>query len=155
MKAHPAEARYTDSAAVARLDGGLKVRVAAPDGRTITTDMAKSVGGADTAVSPGWLLRVALAACDTTLIAMRAATLGVELTELEVTIDSKSNDFGILGIDDAVPAGPLSVRTRVKARATGASDSQVRELVEWAVEHCPVSDATKRATPVTLEIEVA
>lgn len=42
---------------------------------------------------------------------MRAAMLGVEMDEIEVSIDSESNDYGILGIDDSTPAGPLSVRS--------------------------------------------
>jgi len=153
LRTHPDEARYTDSTAVARLDGGLKVTVTAPDGRTITTDMSKGIGGGDTAVSPGWLFRAAIAACDVTLIAMRAAMLNLDLTEVEVTVDSESNDHGILGIDHAVPAGPLSVRTRVKARAAGIDAERLGELVEWAVAHCPVCDATKRAVPVTVEID--
>lgn len=152
LRDHPEEARYTDSAAVATLDEGLRVTVSAPDGRKITTDMSKGVGGTDTEPSPGWLFRAALAACDTTLIAMRAAMLGVELDEVEVSIDSESNDYGILGIDDSTPAGPLRVRTKVRVRARGADGSAVRELVEWAIAHCPVCDATKRAVPMTLEI---
>ncbi len=152
---HPEEARYTDSAAVATLDEGLKVTIPAPDGRRITTDMPKGVGGADSAPSPGWLFRAALAACDATLIAMRAAMLGLELDEIEVSIDSESNDYGILGIDDSTPAGPLSVRTKVRVRAGDADASTVRELVDWAVAHCPVSDATKRAVPMTLETDAA
>jgi uncharacterized OsmC-like protein len=150
---HPEEARYTDSAAVATLGEGLRVTVSAPDGRKITTDMPKGVGGTDTAPSPGWLFRAALAACDVTLIAMRAAMLGVQLDEVEVGIDSESNDYGILGIDGSTPAGPLSVRTRVRVRAKDADASEMRELVEWAVAHCPVCDATKRAVPMTLEID--
>lgn len=62
LKAHPDEARYTDSAAVARLESGLKVTVTAPNGRSITTDMSRGVGGSDSAQSPGWLFRAALAA---------------------------------------------------------------------------------------------
>ena len=115
LTTNPGEARYTDSA-VATLEGGLKVRVAAPDGREIETDMPKGVGGEDSAPSPGWLFRGALAASDTTFIAMRAAMLGVELTDVEVTIDSESNDHGILGIDESVPAGPLSVRTHASGQ---------------------------------------
>lgn len=149
---HPEEARYTDSAAVATLDEGLKVTVSAPDGRKIATDMPKGVGGDDSAPSPGWLFRAALAACDTTLIAMRAAMLGVQLDEVEVSIDSESNDYGILGIDDSTPAGPLSVRTKVRVRAKDTDASAIRDLVDWAVAHCPVCDATKRAVPMTLEI---
>jgi uncharacterized OsmC-like protein len=152
---HPDEARYTDSPAVATLDDALKVTVTDPDGRSVTTDMPKGVGGADSAPSPGWLFRAALAACDTTLIAMRAAMLGVELDRLEVTVDSVSNDYGILGIDDSTPAGPLSVRTSVKVTAKDADAAAIRELVEWAVAHCPVADGTKRAVPMTLEIESA
>jgi uncharacterized OsmC-like protein len=155
LTANPGEARYTDSAAVATLEDGLKVRVAAPDGREIETDMPTGVGGEDSAPSPGWLFRAALAACDTTLIAMRAAMLGVELTDVEVTIDSESNDHGILGIDESVPAGPLSVRTRVRIAAEDADAQDVRQLVEWAVAHCPVCDATKRAVPMSLEIDAS
>jgi uncharacterized OsmC-like protein len=155
LTANPSEARYTDSPAVATLESGLRVRVAAPDGREIETDMPNGVGGEDTAPSPGWLFRAALAACDATLIAMRAAMLGVELTGVEVTIDSESNDYGILGIDESVPAGPLSVRTRVKVAPTAADAEGVRQLVEWAVAHCPVCDATKRAVPMALEIEAS
>jgi uncharacterized OsmC-like protein len=152
LRDHPEEAGYTDSAAVATLDQGLRVTVSDPDGRKTTTDMSKGVGGTDTAPSPGWLFRAALAACDTTLIAMRAAMLGVELDGVEVSIDSESNDYGILGIDDSIPAGPLSVRTKVRVRAKGADASAIRDLVEWAVAHCPVCDATKRAVPITLQI---
>ena len=155
LSANRADARATDSTVVARLDERLKVTVTAPDGRQVTTDMVESVGGTDAAVSPGWLFRAALASCDTTLIAMRAAMLGVELTDVEVTVDSESDDLGILGIDDTVPAGPLSVRTRVRVSAKDGDPAALRELVEWAVEHCPVFDATKRAVPVSLEIEVA
>jgi uncharacterized OsmC-like protein len=150
---HPGEARYTDSAAVATLADGLRVTVSDPDGREIVTDMPKGVGGTASAASPGWLFRAALASCDATLIGMRAEMLGVVLTEVEVTIDSESNDHGILGIDESVPAGPLSVRTRVRVRAENADEATLTELVEWAVGHCPVCDATKRAVPMTLEID--
>ncbi len=151
---NPGEARYTDSTAVAVLDEGLKVSVKAPDGRSVKTDMPPGVGGDDSAPSPGWLFRAAIAACDTTLIAMRAAMLGVELESVSVTIDSESDDLGILGIDASVPAGPLSVRTIVQVSAKDVSADEIRDLVEWAVAHCPVCDATKRAVPLTLEIEV-
>lgn len=153
LRANPDEARYTDSPATATLDSGLKVTVTGPDEAKVVTDMPTGVGGTDTAPSAGWLFRAALASCDAALIVMRAAMIGVELTEVEVTIDSESNDFGILGIDESVPAGPSSVGTRVRIRAVDADPSTLRELVNWAVAHCPVADATKRAVPLTLEID--
>jgi uncharacterized OsmC-like protein len=152
---HPDEAKYTDSEAVATLEEGLRVKVHDPSGRMVETDMTKGVGGEDAAPSAGWLFRAALAACDTTLIAMRAAMLGVELTDVRVTIDSESNDHGILGIDESIPAGPLSVRTRVRVAAKDTDEQSLRELVDWAIAHCPVCDAAKRAVPMTIEIDVA
>ena len=85
---HPEQARSTDSAATATLVEGLVVRVTGPKGATITTDMVPSVGGTATAPSPGWLLRAAEASCVVTLIAMRAAMLGILLYALDVTVDS-------------------------------------------------------------------
>src|SRR4051794_8188613 len=91
LTAHPDQARSTDSVATAKLVDGLIVRVTGPGGESVTTDMVPSVGGTATAPSPGWLLRAAEASCVATLIAMRAATLGVALDVLEVTVDSESN----------------------------------------------------------------
>jgi uncharacterized OsmC-like protein len=148
---HPAEARYTDQSATVVMESGLRFRAEFPDG-IISTDMPASVGGRASAPSPGWLWRASLAACEATLIKMRAASLGVAVDRLEVTVDSESDDRGILGLDDSVPAGPLSGRVHVQITAPGASPAQVRELVEWADRHCPVSEGFRRAIPLGLEI---
>ena len=150
VTAHPDEARYTDSAATAILSEGLAVTVTGPDGVVIRTDMPNSVGGHGTGPSPGWLLRAAQASCLATLIAMRAAQLGLEHGPIEVVVDSESDDRGILGIDESVPAGPLSSRARVKVDVAGGSRE---EIVSWADDHCPVQDAVRRAVPSTVTLE--
>lgn len=155
LSQHPDDARSTDSAATATIVGGLVVQVTGPGGASITTDMVSSVGGTATAPSPGWLLRAAEASCVTTLIAMRAATLGIELDTLEVTVDSESDDRGLLGIDDAVPAGPLSGRVLVRLTAAGADAATLEEIAHWGVKHCPVCDALERAVPVTTVVTTA
>ena len=71
-----------------------------------------------------------------------------------MTVYSQSDDLGILGIDDGVPAGPLSVSVRVKVGSNGNEPGRVREIVTWAHDHCPLCDVTKRAVPIELEIEV-
>lgn len=154
LTAHPDEATYTDAAAVARLGEGLLVQVTGPHGASITTDMARSVGGAASAPSPGFYFRAAQASCVAVVIAMRAAQEGVRLGRLEVTVDSTSDDRGILGLDPAIPAGPL--RSRVHVRVSGdASHEQLGAIVRWGIEHCPVCDAVKRAVPVDVEVELA
>ena len=153
LRAHPAEARYTDTAASATLVDGLAIRVRGPAGEEITTDMSPSVGGSGTGPSPGWLLRAAAASCVATLTAMRAAMVSVELDELEVIVDSESDDRGILGIDESVPAGPLSGRIEVRIRALGDVQSgQLEKIARWGVEHCPVRDALERAVPIKVEV---
>ena len=153
LTANPSEARYTDSAAVATLGDGLRVRVSGPAGEAVATDMAPSVGGSGSAASPGWLLRAAQASCVVTLIAMRAALDGVALERLEVTVDSESDDRGILGLDPAIPAGPLRSRVRVVAKGD-ASRQRLDEIVRWGIDHCPVCDAVKRAVPINVEVEI-
>ena len=103
LTANPAEATYRDGAATAIVEDGLRIRVDGPDGAMITTDMVKGIGGGGSAPSPGGLFRASYAACVATLITMRAAESGLELSGLEVAVDSESNDFGILGIDSLTP----------------------------------------------------
>jgi uncharacterized OsmC-like protein len=150
---HPAEARYTDSVATATLEGGLRIKTEGPSGERISTDMPPSVGGTGSAPSPGWLFRAALASCEATLIAMRAAVQNIELSRLEVAVDSESDDRGILGIDEAVPAGPLRIRVRVKLASPQASKADLRQIAEWGERHCPVSDAARRPIETSMEVE--
>jgi uncharacterized OsmC-like protein len=152
LSQHPDGARSTDSAAVATLVDGLVTRVTGPDGATMTTDMVPSVGGTASAPSPGWLLRAAEASCVATLIAMRAAMLEITLDTLEVTVDSVSDDRGLLGIDDAVPAGPLTARVHVRLAGPDVDAATLDEVARWGVKHCPVCDAIEREVPVTVEV---
>jgi uncharacterized OsmC-like protein len=154
LSQQPEDARSTDSPAVATLVDGLVVRVTGPDGATVTTDMVPSVGGTASAPSPGWLLRAAEASCVVTLIAMRAAVLGISLDSVEVTVDSESDDRGILGIDETVPAGPLSGRVAVRLGAAGVEPATLEAIAHWGVKHCPVCDALERPVALTTEVAV-
>jgi uncharacterized OsmC-like protein len=155
LSANPAEARYRDSAATASVENGLRVRVSGADGASMTTDMVTGVGGGGSAPSPGWMFRAAYASCVATLIAMRAAEEGWSLGGLEVTVDSESDDRGILGLDASVPSGPLSVRVAIVGSVTGADAALARAAIEAAIAHCPVHDAVVRAVPVEVFVEMA
>jgi uncharacterized OsmC-like protein len=150
---HPDEARYTDSVARATLGDALRVEVEGPDGLRITTDMPSAIGGLQAEPSPGWLYRAAMASCVASTVAMEAAREGVDLRSLQVEVDSESDDRGILGMDEAVPAGQLSTRVRVTIEADGVAEARLREIVERGASRCPSYDATKRAVDVSLEIE--
>jgi uncharacterized OsmC-like protein len=149
---HPDEARYRDSPARARIESGLRVEVTGPNGEHLTTDMPAGIGGTATAPSPGWFLRAAAASCVASLVAIRAAATGVNLRSVDVTVDSESDDRGILGLDPSIPAGPLSTRIVVEIDADGVEGEGVEALGRWAVEHCPVSDAIARAVQLVVEV---
>ena len=151
---NPSDAKSTDSSATASIEDGLRCVVRGPGGAEVHTDMVTSIGGGNTAPSPGWLLRAATASCVATLIGMKAALEDVQLGDVEVTVDSKSDDLGILGIDENVPAGPLSVSVRVTVGTNGNDPEKVREVVAWAHDHCPLCDLTKREVPMTLETKL-
>jgi uncharacterized OsmC-like protein len=149
---NPDQAVYRDSPARARLSNGLATTVTGPDGAEARTDMPTSVGGGNAAPSHGWLLRAAEASCLATLVAMRAASEGIELRSVDVTVDSESNDLGILGLDADVPAGPLSTRVVVAIDAPGHPPVEIEALAGWALEHCPVTDAVARPVPIELQV---
>ncbi|MDO8484599.1 MAG: OsmC family protein [Candidatus Limnocylindrales bacterium] len=113
--------------------------------------MPPGIGGTATAPSPGWFLRAAEASCVASLIAIRAAAVGVALGSVEVEVDSESDDRGILGLDPEIPAGALSTRVMVAIDAPGLDRPALEELVRWAVEHCPVTETVSRSVPLEIE----
>ena len=154
LSQHPDEARYRDSSARARLGAGLRVDVTGPTGERLTTDMPRAIGGTAAVPSPGWYFRAAAASCVASLIGIRAAAQGFTLAPdtVEVTVDSESDDRGILGIDDQVPAGALSIKVVVRIDAP-VLDRKTREAIaRWAVDHCPVTDSVRRAIDLDVQL---
>jgi uncharacterized OsmC-like protein len=153
ISADPAKAKAKITPATARLTEGLKCEVTGPQGQRVLTDMPPAMGGAASAPNPGWYLRGAIASCTATVIAMRAARLGIALETLEVTVDSEADNRGILGLDESISAGQTAVRTTVKIRGNAEAQA-LRELVAWADAHSPVGCTMKDGPPCTLEIQV-
>ena len=151
---HPDEARYRDSAATARLGSGLRVEVTGPAGEQLSTDMPRGIGGGASVPSPGWFLRAAAASCVASLVGIRAATLGIELGpgDVEVIVDSESDDRGILGLDHSIAAGALSMKVVVRISGTKLGSDARTALARWALDHCPVTDTAARPVPIELEV---
>jgi uncharacterized OsmC-like protein len=154
IAADPAKARPKNAPATARLVAGLQCELNGPYDWRLSTDMPPAMGGAASGPNPGWLLRGALASCTATVIAMRAAKLGIALSNLEVSVDTDSDLRGILGMDPKVSARHAAMRMKVKISAPGQSPEALRELVEWAEAHSPVSCTVKQAPACSLDVEV-
>jgi uncharacterized OsmC-like protein len=152
ISADPSRAR-AKSAATARLTEGLKCAVTGPRGEQVHTDMPQALGGSASAPNPGWLLRAAMASCATTVIATRAAKLGISLSTLEVTVESESDQRGLLGLDDKVSAALGAWRMKVTI-AGSAEPQMLRELVKWADAHSPVGCTMTHGAACALDVDV-
>ncbi len=154
LQSNPQSGACTDSAARAALMEGLRIEVRGPNGQHMVSDMPPAVGGRSSAPGPGWYFRAAVASCTATIIAIRAAAVGIALDRLEVEVESRSDDRGMLGVDDTVPPGPLSFRMDIEIAAGGADPQALRGLAEWGVAHSPMADAFHRAVPMDVSIVV-
>jgi uncharacterized OsmC-like protein len=154
LVANPADGNCTDTFASAKLVQGLRMQVTGPTGQAVQTDMPAGVGGEASAPSPGWLMRAGAAACTSTVIVLRAADLGVTLDSVEVKVASQSNDCGLFGVGDDIPAGPLSASMEVRISAKGVDETVLKDIVTWAVAHSPVADALQRTVPLTVATTV-
>ena len=152
--AHPEDAKSEDKPARATLVSGLRISVEGPGSWSLATDMPTALGGEGSAPSPGWLRRAAQAACEATMIAIAAAREGISLDRLEVTVGSVSDDRGMLGLSDEAPAGPTDSWAQVTISAKGVPHERLRQVVEWAEAHSPVTDSLQRAVPHTLKVDI-
>ena len=143
LVAHPEDRVGSDSPAVATLRGALVTVVSGPAGQ-VETDMPKPLGGGGSAPTPGWYLRAGIASCTASVIAIRAAELGVRIDHLEIRVDSRSDEAGMLGLDEKAHAGPIeaSMTVHIKGRGRRSGDTaRDRPLGHRAFVHGRRADA--------------
>ena len=153
IAADPSKAKSKNAPAIARLTDGLQCEVTGPHAARIVTDMPPAMGGAASGANPGWYMRAALAACTSTVIAMRAARLGIKLEVLELTVESETDQRGILGLDKKISAAMSPLRTKVRIRGE-ATQEVLRELAAWGDAHSPVGCTLRLASLSSLEVDV-
>lgn len=156
----PQAATHPDDPATAHWEHGLRVVTHHPRGTQLTTDMPTTFGGTGDQVTPGWLLRAALASCLATRIAMSAAEEGIALASLEVSATSSSDARGFLGMVEhagqRARAAPRRIQLDVRiGAAAGVPPARLRALVEESSACSPVSDALGAGVPLALNVEVA
>ena len=158
LRRKPHAGLHDDMPASVRWAGGLRTVARTQAGAEIVTDMPVAIGGNDSAPTPGWLLRTALASCAVTRIAMEAASRGIVLHTLEAHATSQSDLRGLVGVAEAdgrrVPAGPLAMDLHVRIGAPGVDAALLRDLVQATPGCSPVTAALEQSMRVELHIEV-
>lgn len=138
FESEPSKAKVNTPPVTASLTTGLAFRLNGARGE-VQTDMPPPMGGQASAETPGWHMRAGLASCIATMIATRAAQLGIKLDLLEVTILSEVDWRGALGLDDSVVPSMTNLRPQIKISAAGVPQAVLSEIVRWGEEHSPVA----------------
>ena len=106
----------------------------------------------DEGPTPVEALLHALASCLTAGIANIAAARGVDLTEVESTVEGDIDMQGLLGLSDEVRNGYERIRIGFKVRGN-APPEKLREIVEQSRARSAVYDVLTNGTSVTVSMD--
>ncbi len=118
---------------------------------TFRTDWPPEVGGQDSGPSPGEALVGALGGCVAMTYIAKAALRGIEVDELEVSIEATVDLRGAFELD-AVRAGLTGATVTVKVRSD-ADDAVLDELGRTVTRASGVFDSLANPVPLQLAVE--
>jgi uncharacterized OsmC-like protein len=108
-----------------------------------------AVGGDGEVPCSGDLLLAALAACQETTLRMVAANMGIDLEELEVSVDGDWDPRGTLAMGAEFPIGITAVRAHSRVVVRGDERGERAErLLRSAERYCVVLSTLRAGVPV-------
>ena len=111
---------------------------------TLVTDRPSTTGGGGLGFNGGQLLYLSIAACWSNDLYREAATIGVDLDGVEITVDG---DFPARGSGST----PISVDVVVRS---SAPEERVRALIAEVERIAEIPRAIRDATPIEVRAEV-
>jgi uncharacterized OsmC-like protein len=121
---------------------------------TFDADHPAVLVGKDNAPTPVEFLLHAIAACLTAGIANIAAARGVNLTEVESTVEGDIDLLGILGLSsDDRPARNGYEQIRVSFKLRGDDPAKLRRVVEQSRQRSAVYDVLTNGVPVSIDVD--
>jgi uncharacterized OsmC-like protein len=123
-----------------------------PQAFVLDADEPPLLLGEDKGANPVEHLLNALAACVTTAMVYHAAVKGIEIEELESTVEGRIDLRGFLNIDPSVRNGYQDIQMKFRIKAD-VSDEQLRELYQLGPTFSPVFDSVTKGVPVTVTAE--
>jgi uncharacterized OsmC-like protein len=118
---------------------------------TFDADHPAVLVGQDNAPTPVEYVLHALAACLTAGLANIAAARGVNLTEVESTVEGDIDLLGILGLSDEVRNGYEQIKVSFKLK--GDDPDKLRQVVEQSRQRSAVYDIVTNGVPVAIEVD--
>jgi uncharacterized OsmC-like protein len=103
--------------------------------------------GLDRGANPVEALLHALAGCVTSALIYHAAAKGIEIEEVESSLEGDIDLHGFLGIDPDCPRGYQEIRFNFRIKGD-FTDEQLEELRALGPTYSPVFDTITRAVPI-------
>ncbi|MDP2482081.1 MAG: OsmC family protein [Candidatus Palauibacterales bacterium] len=119
---------------------------------TYDADHLEVLTGTDKGPTPVEFLLHALAACLTAGLANIAAARGVNLTEVESTVEGDIDLLGILGLSKEVRNGYQGIRVNFKIKGE-ASPEELESLIMRSRDRSAVYDVITNGVPVDISVE--
>jgi uncharacterized OsmC-like protein len=105
--------------------------------------------GKDSAANPVEHLLHALASCLTTSMVYHAAARGIQIEEVESTLEGDIDLHGFLDLDKKVRNGYQGIRVSFKVKAD-VPEKRLHEIVRLGAERSPVFDSLVNGVPVSV-----
>lgn len=144
-------AAVSKNSAKATLAEGLLCTVCEGDMKVVL-DMPIPLGGTGRAPTPGFHARAAISGCVAIGIKMTAIRLGIELKEVNVSVEMEFDDSALFGMGDAT-AAPLKTNIGILLRSD-ADPGRLNQLVDVALAADPYFLALRDPQVVLTQVEI-
>jgi uncharacterized OsmC-like protein len=108
--------------------------------------------GKDTGANPVEYLLHALASCLTTSMVYHAAARGIQIDEVESSLEGDIDLHGFLALDKNVRQGFQGIQVKFKIKAD-VPDEQLQEICQLGPGHSPVYETLTNGVPVSVTAE--
>jgi len=129
---------------------GAKQEIAHKQTFTMDADEPAILAGNDEGANPVEHLLHALASCLTTSMVAHAAVRGIEIEELESTLEGDIDLRGFLGLDMTVPKGYTEIRATFRVKARPEDLDRIRELARFS----PVFNTITQGARVVVDVKL-
>jgi uncharacterized OsmC-like protein len=114
-----------------------------------TSDEPVALMGADTGISPAEYILTGLAGCYTVTLASLAASRGITLDEVRLSLGFDIDLSGFLGIDSTVRKGAQGITVDVEIDSPDATRDQLDALIASLEATSPIRDTIANPVKVT------
>jgi len=118
----------------------------------LEADEPRILLGKDAAANPVEHLLHALASCMTTSMVYHAAARGIQILEVESSLEGDIDLHGFLELDKSVRKGYEGIRVRFKIKAD-VPDEELQAIAQLGPTYSPVFDCLTNGVPVSVTAE--